>query len=93
MEDRGIGVRTADFLSYTDNPPHLVSTQHPPMVTTALSPGVMRKGHYKYVAFTPNTEIKMRGTLYFLLHKSLCLIKYRNNTSVFEDTIKYKVSN
>jgi hypothetical protein len=93
MEDRGIGVRTADFLSYTDHPPHLVSTQCLPMVVTALFPGVMRKGHYKYVAHPTNTEIKMRGTLYFLLPKSLCLIKYRSNSSVFEDMINYKVSN
>jgi hypothetical protein len=70
MEDRGIGVRTADFLSYIEHSPPLVSTQHLRMITTALSPVVMSKGHYKYVAHPPRTEIKMRGPLYFLLPKS-----------------------
>jgi hypothetical protein len=93
MEDRGIEVRTADFLPYTDHSPHLVSTQLLPVVATALSPGVMRKGRYKYVAHPTSTEIKMGGTLYFLLPKSLCLIKYRSNSSVFEDMINYNISN
>jgi len=91
MEDRGIGVRRADFLSYTEHPPPLVSTQYLQMVARAT--GVMRKGHYKYVAHPPSTQDKMRGALYFLLPKSLCPIKYRNNSSVFEDMINYKVSN
>jgi hypothetical protein len=95
MEGRGIGVRTADFLSYTEHPPPLVSTHHLRTVATALSPGVMRKGHYKYVAHPPNTDIKMRAALYlyFPLPKSLCLIKYLNSSSVFEDMINYEVSN
>jgi hypothetical protein len=93
METRETGVRIADLLSYTEHPQPLVSTQHLQIVATFLSPGVMRKEHYKYVVHPPSTEIKIRGALYFFLPKSLCLIKYWNNSSVLEDMINYKVSN
>jgi hypothetical protein len=92
MEDRGIGIRTAGCIlhrAYTTSGFHSALTND----SNSSSPGVMRKEHNTYVARPPSTEIWMRRALHLLLPKFLCLIKYRNNSSVFKVMINYKVSN